>query len=161
MQSSVLNHLPHRQPFRFVTTILELDAGRRGVGLWNVAGDEDFFSGHFPGNPLVPGVLLAEALAQVSGIVAFAGDDGVGLDRAGQPASERRLEPARLAQMSVKFHAGVVPPAAIRLESVLTREMLGLFLFDVRADVGSVVAASGTLVLAKSIVGNRAQGAAL
>ncbi len=161
MHSRVLNNLPHRTPFRFVTSILELDAGRRGVGLWQIVGDEDFFAGHFPGNPLVPGVLLAEALAQVSGLVAFAGDDGVRLDHAGQPAGERSVEPARLAQVSVKFQAGVVPPAEVWLESVLTREMSGLFLFDVRAEVGGVVAASGTLILAKSLDGNRAQGAAL
>jgi 3-hydroxyacyl-[acyl-carrier-protein] dehydratase len=161
MQSSVLNNLPHRKPFRFVTSILELEVGRRGVGLWHIVGDEDFFAGHFPGNPLVPGVLLAEALAQVSGIVAFASDDGVRPDHSGWPAGEGHLGPARLAQVSVKFQAGVVPPADVRLESVLTREMSGLFLFDVRADVGSVVAASGTLVLARSFDRSGAHGAAL
>ena len=161
MQSSVLNNLPHRKPFRFVTSVLELDVGRCGVGVWHIVGDEDFFAGHFPGNPLVPGVLLAEALAQISGIVAFATSDGFRIDQDGQFVGELRPAPARLAQVNVKFQAGIVPPAEVRLESVMTREMSGLFLFDVRADVGGVVAAIGTLVLAKSFEAKRDQGAAL
>jgi 3-hydroxyacyl-[acyl-carrier-protein] dehydratase len=152
MSMSVLDNLPHRKPFRFVSSVVELDAGRRGVGLWSLSGDEDFFGGHFPGNPVVPGVLLAEALAQVSGLVAFGGDGASGIAQGGEPdgtPSRAGRGPARLAQVSVKFQAGVVPPAEVRLESVLTKEMGGLYLFDVRADVGGVVAASGTLVLAR------------
>lgn len=138
MLTRTLDNLPHREPFRFVSSIRELEAGQRGVGVWRVAGDEDFFAGHFPGNPVLPGVLLAEALAQLSGLVAFAAHDHVdGLS-------------ARLAQVSVKFHSGVVPPAEVRLESALLREMSGLYLFDVSARVDGVVVASGSLVLAKA-----------
>lgn len=137
MANSVLDNLPHRKPFRFVTSVETLEAGKSGVGLWSIIGDEDFFTGHFPGEPVVPGVLLAEALAQLSGLVAF-----------GSGCSDR--QPARLAQVSVKFQSGVVPPAAVRLESSMTREMTGLYLFDVRALVSGVTAASGTLVLAKA-----------
>lgn len=136
MTTSVLDNLPHRKPFRFVTSVEDLVAGKSAVGGWRLTGEEDFFSGHFPGQPVVPGVLLAEALAQLSGLVAFSGNS---VD----------AQPARLAQVSVKFQAAVTPPALVRLESSLTREMTGLYLFDVRALVGEVVAASGTLVLAK------------
>lgn len=112
-----------------------VEPGVRGVGLWRVSGGEDFFRGHFPGEPIVPGVLLAEALAQLAGIVAFASGDA--------PA-----RPARLAQVNVKFSAGVSPPAAIRLHAALAKEMSGLRLFDVRAEVAGSIAAAGTLVLA-------------
>lgn len=132
---SALEGLPHREPFRFVTNLDELTHGHRGVGCWRVRGDEGFFAGHFPGSPVVPGVLLAEALAQLSGLVAFGGAGGGG-------------KAARLAQVSVKFQSGVVPPAEIRLESTLTREMGGLYLFEVRAENNGVVAAHGSLVLA-------------
>jgi 3-hydroxyacyl-[acyl-carrier-protein] dehydratase len=133
---AALENLPHREPFRFVTSVDELTFGQRGAGRWRVRGDEGFFAGHFPGNPVVPGVLLAEALAQLSGLVVF-GDGASGGARA-----------ARLAQMNVKFQSGVVPPAEIRLESSLTREMGGLYLFEVRAENNGVVAASGSVVLA-------------
>ncbi|HZW07212.1 MAG TPA: hypothetical protein VFF65_08810, partial [Phycisphaerales bacterium] len=114
-----------------------LEPGKRGVGVWRLRGDEPFFTGHFPGQPVVPGVLLAEALAQVSGLVAFGN-------------AEQTSQPARLAQVNVKFQAGVEPPAEVVLQSVLTKELSGLYLFDVRARVGDVAAASGTLVLAKA-----------
>lgn len=131
-----LQHLPHREPFRFVTDIDDLAPGTRGVGRWLVTGSEHFFAGHFPSNPVVPGVLLAEALAQLSGLVAFSID----------PAPPMRE--ARLAQVNLKFQSPIIPPAAIRLESSLTREMGGLYLFDVRASHKGLIAATGSLVLA-------------
>lgn len=57
--------LPHRAPFLFVDIIDELEVGRRAVGRWKLRGDEWFFSGHFPGRPTLPGVLMCEAIAQV------------------------------------------------------------------------------------------------
>ncbi len=63
--------LPHRYPFLLVDRILEIEQGKRAVGLKNVTINEPFFSGHFPGNPIMPGVLIVEAMAQVAGILAF------------------------------------------------------------------------------------------
>ncbi|HYB74957.1 MAG TPA: 3-hydroxyacyl-ACP dehydratase FabZ [Candidatus Sulfotelmatobacter sp.] len=61
--------LPHRYPFLLVDRVLELDLGKRVVGIKNVSANEAFFQGHFPGHPIMPGVLILEALAQVGGVL--------------------------------------------------------------------------------------------
>lgn len=63
--------LPHRYPFLLVDRIRELETDRRAVGIKNVTVNEPFFQGHFPGQPVMPGVLMIEALAQVGGVLAF------------------------------------------------------------------------------------------
>jgi 3-hydroxyacyl-[acyl-carrier-protein] dehydratase len=60
--------LPHRPPFLFVDEVVELVPGERAKGLWRLVGDEWFFPGHFPGRPTLPGVLMAEAIAQLGAI---------------------------------------------------------------------------------------------
>jgi 3-hydroxyacyl-[acyl-carrier-protein] dehydratase len=67
---SALQHLPHGPEFRFVDRLLSLDPGKSGAGEYTVRGDEPFLRGHFPGQPMMPGVLLVEAAAQLAGIVA-------------------------------------------------------------------------------------------
>src|SRR5213080_2097545 len=63
--------LPHRYPFLLVDRITELEAGRRIAGIKNVTANEPFFQGHFPDRPIMPGVLIIEAMAQVGGLLAF------------------------------------------------------------------------------------------
>ena len=66
--------LPHRPPFLFVDEITALEPGEQAVGTWTLTGEEDFFAGHFPGRPTLPGVLMCEAIAQV-GAVALLTDE--------------------------------------------------------------------------------------
>ena len=129
----LIERLPHGECFRFVSHLDTLKPGESGRGTWNVTGDEDFFRGHFPHRPIVPGVLLGDALAQLSGIVAWA---------------DREAVHALLAQLDIKLKKAVEPPARITLESTLTRTLGPLTQFDVKATVGGQVAAVGSLTLA-------------
>jgi 3-hydroxyacyl-[acyl-carrier-protein] dehydratase len=70
-QAEIQSLLPHRYPFLLVDRIKELDPDRRIVGIKNVTVNEPFFQGHFPGRPVMPGVLIIEAMAQVGGVLAF------------------------------------------------------------------------------------------
>jgi 3-hydroxyacyl-[acyl-carrier-protein] dehydratase len=67
---AIMARIPHRYPILLVDRILEIGPGRRIVGLKNVAANEPFFQGHFPGHPIMPGVLVVEAMAQVGGVLA-------------------------------------------------------------------------------------------
>ena len=131
--ADLLSRLPHGEPFRFVSKLLEVKEGESAKGVWSVAGTEAFFAGHFPGRPIVPGVLLAEALAQVSGLAAVG-----------------RQALTTLAHVDVRFEQPVTPPAEIILESRLTRSMATLRQFDVTASVNGAVVARGKLALSQA-----------
>lgn len=138
----LLAALPHRPPFRFLSRIIEVAPGARGHAVWRVSGDEAFFAGHFPGQPIVPGVLLIEALAQLSGLIALSAADS----REASPDGARG--DGRLAHADVRFRELIVPPAEIELHAALTRQLGALIQFDVRAGCGETIAASGTLTIA-------------
>lgn len=96
--------LPHRYPFLLVDRIVEMEEGIRAVGIKNVTINEEFFNGHFPGYPVMPGVLIVEALAQVGGVAMlakeenkgklalFAGIDKCRFKRQVKPGDQLRLE---------------------------------------------------------------------
>ena len=132
--AAALERLPHAPPFRFITSLTALEPGRFAEGVWAITGEEEFFRGHFPGEPVVPGVLLGEALAQLAGLVALGG--------AGRAAK------GRLARIDLKFPAHVVPPAEVSLRASLTRAMEGLYLFEAVATHSSRPVAEGQVVIA-------------
>ena len=69
--NEIMQLLPHRYPFLLVDRVLEFEPSKRVVGIKNVTSNEPFFVGHFPGKPIMPGVLIVEAMAQTGGILAF------------------------------------------------------------------------------------------
>jgi 3-hydroxyacyl-[acyl-carrier-protein] dehydratase len=132
----VLAWLPQREPFRFVSEIHELEPGRTARGAWRVNAKEAFLRGHFPQAPIVPGVLITEALGQLAGIVAFG------------PVSQAPPAPAMLAHIDIRFRRRVIPPATIVLHAALVRHLDRLWLFEVSAKEGDVEVARGRLALA-------------
>ncbi|HEY3322270.1 MAG TPA: 3-hydroxyacyl-ACP dehydratase FabZ [Planctomycetota bacterium] len=106
--------LPHRYPFLLVDRVVEIEPGKKVVGIKNVSANEPFFQGHFPGEPIMPGVLLLEALAQVScvlvlrdlgvqgSIALFTGADNVAFRRKVVPGDQVRLE-AEVEKIRVPF----------------------------------------------------------
>lgn len=125
--------LPHREPFVFVNSVLEHSPGLSATCEKVFAEAEPFFQGHFPGNPLVPGVLLTEALAQTAGIAA------------GAPAAGKSYRLSAIKQM--KFSRPVKPGDVIVLVAEKSAAVGGLLQFSVSARVGGVVVAEGFLVL--------------
>ncbi|MBD2845860.1 3-hydroxyacyl-ACP dehydratase FabZ [Paenibacillus sp. IB182496] len=101
--------IPHRHPFLLVDRILELDAGKRAVGLKNVTVNEPFFAGHFPGYPVMPGVLIVEALAQVGSVAIL------------QVEANRGKIGLFAGIDNFRFRGQVVPGDALRLEVEIIR----------------------------------------
>lgn len=109
--------LPHRPPFLFIDRISQLDIGVSAVGHWKLSGDEWFFSGHFPGRPTLPGVLMCEAIAQLgaytllvapehsSKLPLFGGIDGARFRRQVVPGDELELH-ATLSRISARAGKG-------------------------------------------------------
>jgi len=135
--NEVLRYLPHRYPFLLIDRVLSYEPGKSIEALKNVTINEPFFTGHFPHHPVMPGVLIIEAMAQAAAILSFVtmgakGDDQsiyyfVGIDNA-------------------RFKRPVTPGDTLRLQVTLTRHVRGIWKFSAVARVDDAVAAEAELM---------------
>ncbi len=139
---NILDCLPHRPPFLFITEQVHVDTDSSGHAIWCVDGSEAFFAGHFPDHPIVPGVLIGEALAQLSGMVAV-----VKYQAMNRPPSDREAPLGKLAHIDLRFSDSVTPPAKIHLSSRIRCTFGDLIQFDVQAAVNDKRITHGTLTL--------------
>ncbi|MDQ2686402.1 MAG: 3-hydroxyacyl-ACP dehydratase FabZ [Armatimonadota bacterium] len=128
--------LPHRYPFLLVDRILEIDNGKRAVGIKNVTVNEEFFQGHFPQRPIMPGVLIIEAMAQVGGVMILSMEG-----HEGKMAYLATIENA-------KFRRPVVPGDTLTSEAVLLRARGNMGKVQCTARVGDQIAAEATIMFA-------------
>src|SRR3954463_10513314 len=131
-----LASLPHGPEFRFVDRLLNLDPGNAGVGEYTVRGDEPFLRGHFPGQPLFPGVLLVEAVAQLAGVVAQS-------DPQIPPLPGLKLTALR----AVKILGTAKPGETIQLEAKVRGRLANLIQAEVIASVNGAVVLTGEVTL--------------
>jgi 3-hydroxyacyl-[acyl-carrier-protein] dehydratase len=132
--NDILNMLPHRYPFLLVDKVQIIEPGVEGIGIKNVTMNEPQFTGHFPENPIMPGVLIMEAMAQTCGVVVKAqtngGKDGVvlfmGIDEA-------------------KFRKPVLPGDVLEMHVVKEKECRGVYRFRCKASCNGVLHAEALL----------------
>ncbi|MFH1624333.1 MAG: 3-hydroxyacyl-ACP dehydratase FabZ [Pseudomonadota bacterium] len=127
--------LPHRYPFLLVDRILEMERGKRIVGVKNVTFNEPFFQGHFPDYPIMPGVLLIEAMAQTGGVLALSYEPEMVKDKHFYFSSIDK----------VKFRKPVLPGDQVRFEVEVMKQRSSLWRFKGKAYVGNSLVAEGEL----------------
>jgi 3-hydroxyacyl-[acyl-carrier-protein] dehydratase len=133
----IIRRLPHRYPFLLVDRVIALADGERLVAIKNVTANEPFFSGHFPGRPIMPGVLICEALVQAGGLLASCSYDGL-------PAGKGVL----LAGLEhVRFRRRVIPGDQLRLEVELVHKRRPLWKMKGQALVEGNVAAEAEFLI--------------
>ncbi len=142
----ILKQLPHRYPFLMVDRVLEIDKGKTIKALKNVTMNEPFFEGHFPHRPVMPGVLMLEALAQAAALLAFDA-----LDAAPDDASVYYFAGIDAA----RFKRPVEPGDQLILEVELLRMKAGIFKFKTRASVTGETAVEAELTCAMRSIAPR------
>ncbi len=139
----ILEHLPHRYPFLLVDRVLECEPGKRLVAVKNVSVNEPMFTGHFPERPIFPGVLIMEALAQATGILAFR-------------TTGKKPDGSSLYYFAgidkCRFKQPVVPGDQMILEVEVLKEKRGIWKFQAEAKVDGKVVASAELMCAEQAI---------
>jgi 3-hydroxyacyl-[acyl-carrier-protein] dehydratase len=140
----IMELLPHRYPFLLIDRVTECSPGNHLIALKNVSFNEPFFQGHFPNQPIMPGVLIMEALAQATGLLSFCTMDGdrekklymlVGIDKA-------------------RFRGQVVPGDQLQLKVTLKRNMRGIWMYEGKATVNDTVVAEAELMCSAQDIKN-------
>ncbi len=133
---NALHSLPHGKSFRFIDRLTELDPGKSASGEYLVKGDEAFLEGHFPGNPMMPGVILIEAIAQLAGIV-------LQTDPNTEPSKDLRLT----AMDRARILGAVVPGETITIQAEFVARMGELGVLNGTVDCGDQLLAQARVTL--------------
>ena len=136
---AVMEHLPHRYPFLLVDRVLELEPGKRILALKNVTINEPFFPGHFPHHPVMPGVMVIEAMAQAAAILAF---------KSGERLPDDKSVVYFLGIDEARFKSPVAPGDQLALHARIDRHLKGIWKFSTEARVGERLAAAANMMCA-------------
>jgi 3-hydroxyacyl-[acyl-carrier-protein] dehydratase len=135
--NDILQHLPHRYPFLLIDRVTEFRAGESLVGYKNVTYNEPFFQGHFPERPVMPGVLLLEAMAQATGLLAF---------KTVERGARRESLYFLVGIDKARFKQPVQPGDQVILRADLLRSKRGIWVFDCKASVDGNMVASAEIM---------------
>lgn len=137
--SEIRKYLPHRYPFLLVDRVVEINLGESIVAYKNLTVNEPFFNGHFPEQPVFPGVLLVEAMAQAAGILGFKS-----MDKTPADGSIYYFVGAD----NLRFKRPCVPGDRVMLRASIVSDRRGIWKFNVSSDVDGELAASATILCA-------------
>jgi 3-hydroxyacyl-[acyl-carrier-protein] dehydratase len=144
--NEVLAHLPQRYPFLMIDRVKEFEAGKRIVALKNVSVNEPYFQGHFPHRPIMPGVLILEAMAQAAGVLVF---------RTHNTTPNDKTVYYYVGIDSARFKKPVVPGDQLQIEVHIERVLRGISKFNCWARVDGQLVAEATILCAMQGIGGK------
>lgn len=138
--NTLKHYLPHRYPFMLLDKVIECEPGKSITGIKNVTINEEFFTGHFPDEPIMPGVLMIESMAQISGVLGFIS--------AGLTAEDGYLY-LFAGVDKVRFKRQVIPGDQLIIRSKSVMQKSGIYKFDCSVHVDGKIAASAQVMIAR------------